>query len=160
MEVTKDMNDEERNQGYLLGRMFACIERMQELALGDVGAGVTDKYFSAACATPQAVFPRLLKTEVHHFRKAREGKWGGSAVFTHRMIDQLATWLVGEKNGMQDREPLEDFLKRTAGRAMTGFPPFLPLPEQGLFTLGYHQQRAEFFKKREPVTAATESESE
>jgi CRISPR-associated protein Csd1 len=160
MEVTKDMNDEERNQGYLLGRMFACIERMQELALGDVGAGVTDKYFSAACATPQAVFPRLLKTEVHHFRKAREGKWGGSAVFTHRMIDQLATWLVGEKNGMQDREPLEDFLKRTAGRSMTGFPPFLPLPEQGLFTLGYHQQRAEFFKKREPVTAATESDSE
>lgn len=160
LEVTKDMNDQERNQGYLLGRMFACIERIQELALGDVGASVTDKYFSAACATPQAVFPRLLKTEVHHFRKAREGKWGGSAVFTHRMIDQLATSLVGERNGMQDGESLQDFLKRTAGRSLTGFPAFLPLPEQGLFTLGYHQQRAEFFKKREAVPAAVETDSE
>lgn len=159
-EVKPAMNDEERNKGYLLGRMFACVERMQELALGEVGATLTDRYFSAACATPQAVFPRLLRMEVHHFRKAREGKWGGSARWLHSLIDSLAEWLVGEVNGMQPNEGTEAFLRRSAGRSLSGFPAFLPLSEQGLFTLGYHQQRAEFFRKRavagEAVNAAEE----
>jgi CRISPR-associated protein Csd1 len=51
-EVKPAMNEEERNKGYLLGRMFGCMERMQELALGEIGASVTDRYFGAACATP------------------------------------------------------------------------------------------------------------
>lgn len=148
-EVSPTMNVDERNRGYLLGRMFACVERMQVLALGEVGAGVTDRYFSAACASPQAVFPRLLKTEVHHFRKAREGRFGGSARWLHRQIDDLASSLVGESNGMQEGETVEAFLRRSAGHQLVGFPAFLPLPEQGLFVLGYHQQRAEFFRKRE-----------
>jgi hypothetical protein len=56
--------------------------------------------------------------------------------------------------------PIETFLRQTAGRTIKGFPAFLPLPEQGLFTLGYHQQRAEFFKKRrqnKPDAEATET---
>jgi len=152
-ELRPAMNEHERNKGYLLGRMFACIEWMQELALGDVGATVTDRYFSAACATPQAVFPRLLKTEVHHYRKAREGQRGGSARWLHGQISQLATWLIGQQNAMQDGEALDAFLRRSAGRPLAGFPAFLPLPEQGLFTLGYHQQRAERFRKREHAAA-------
>ncbi|MCZ7606625.1 MAG: type I-C CRISPR-associated protein Cas8c/Csd1 [Planctomycetota bacterium] len=153
-EVLPAMNENEKNKGYLLGRLFACVERMQELALGDVGASVTDRYFAAACATPQAVFPRLLKSEVHYFRKARDGRFGGAAVFTHRMIDKLSNWLVGQQNGMQEKESVEDFVKRNAGKRLVGFPAFLPLPEQGLFTLGYHQQRAEFFTKREKEPVA------
>lgn len=147
-ELKATMNGEERNEGYLLGRMFACVERMQELALGEVGASVTDRYFSAACATPQAAFPRLLKTEIHHYRKAREGRRGPTARWLHKQIDELASWLVGEANAMRDGESLEELVRRCAGRPITGFPAFLPLPEQGLFTLGYHQQRAEFFRGR------------
>jgi len=154
-EVSTTMNENEHNRGYLLGRMFACIERMQMLALGDVGASITDRYFSSACATPQAVFPRLLKTEVHYFRKAREGRFGGSARWVHGAIDQLGNWLVGEANGMQSGETVGDFLRRSAGRPLVGFPAFLPLPEQGLFALGYHQQRAEFFTKRETADEPT-----
>lgn len=155
-EINTTMNENEKNQGYVLGRLFACVERMQELALENVNANVADKYFSAACATPQAVFPRLLKTEVHHFGKAKDGKYPGSAHWLHKQIGEIANVLVGETNGMQDGEKLGHFLKRSAGRAMAGFPAFLPLPEQGLFTLGYHQQRNEFFKKRENVpTEAT-----
>ncbi len=142
------LSKEERNRGYLLGRLFACIERMQELALGDVGASVTDRYFASACATPQAVFPRLLKLEVHHFRKAREGKRPGAARYVNRLIDRLSAWLVGEQNGMGANESIEAYVRRAAGKPLRGFPGFLPLPEQGLFTLGYHQQRAEFFKGR------------
>jgi CRISPR-associated protein Csd1 len=157
-EIGASMNHDHLNKGYLLGAMFACIERMQELALGEVGANVTDRYFGSACATPQAVFPRLLKTEVHHFRKARDGKWGGSAVLTHRRISDLSRTLVGEQNKLSGDETVESFLKRTGGN-VKGFPAFLPLPQQGLFTLGYHQQRAEFFKTKEQreAEAATAS---
>lgn len=151
-EVKPTMNESERNRGYLLGRMFACVERMQELALGEVGASVTDKYFASACATPQAVFPRLLKSEVHHFAKAREGKWAGTARWVHAQIGALAMWLIGKENGLGEDERMETLLHRMAGRPVQGFPAFLPLPEQGLFTLGYHQQRAEFFTKRGAVT--------
>jgi CRISPR-associated protein Csd1 len=158
-EVKPAMNENERNQGYLLGRMFACIERMQELALGDVGASVTDRYFGAACATPQTVFPRLLKTEVHHYRKAADGNRGGAARWLHGQISALASWLVGKENGMADGEAVDAFLRRTAGRPVAGFPAFLALPEQGLFTLGYHQQRAEFFRKRPDTPDASESNS-
>jgi len=158
-EIQPAMNENEKNRGYLLGRVFACVERMQELALGDVGASVTDRYFASACATPQAVFPRLLKTEIHHFRKARDGKFGGAAVITHRMIDKLASWLVGNENGMRDQETVDDFLKRNAGKTMTGFPAFLPLPEQGLFTLGYHQQRSEFYTRREKQPATADAQA-
>lgn len=157
-EVRPVMNGDEKNRGYLLGRMFACIERMQELALGDVGATVTDRYFGAACATPQAVFPRLLRMEVHHFRKAREGRWSGPARWLHGQVDRLAAWLVGEANGIQEGESLDALLRRLAGHPVAGFPSFLPLPEQGLFVLGYHQQRAEFFKKRAKASDATEAE--
>jgi hypothetical protein len=58
-------------------------------------------------------------------------------------------WLVGQQNGMGENESLDAFLRRTAGRPLAGFPAFLPLPEQGLFVLGYHQQRAEFFRRRQ-----------
>ncbi len=154
-EVRETMNQDERNHGYLLGRMFACIERMQELALGpDVGSTVTDRYFGSACATPQAVFPRLLKTEVHHFRKAREGHAGGTAVWLHRQVSDIASLLVGQSNGMNEGETIDAFLARNAGRPVRGLPAFLPLPEQGLFTLGYHQQRAEFFRRRDPADRA------
>jgi hypothetical protein len=63
-------------------------------------------------------------------------------------------WLVGEQNGMHPEETTDAFLRRTAGRPLSGFPAFLPLPEQGLFTLGYHQQRAEFFRKRDTAAGA------
>jgi CRISPR-associated protein Csd1 len=159
-EVRPMLNADERNRGYLLGRMFACIERMQETALGDVGATVTDRYFGAACATPQAVFPRLLKMEVHHFRKAREGKWSGSAYWLHKQVDKLAAWLVGNANGMREGESIDAFLRRSAGHAIAGFPSFLPLPEQGLFVLGYHQQRAEFFMGRRAAAETSDDEAE
>jgi hypothetical protein len=34
-----------------------------------------------------------------------------------------------------------------------GFPAFLDLEQQGLFVLGYHQQRHELWRKREPAAA-------
>ncbi len=115
------MDPENPNPGYLLGRMIAVIERLQQLALGDVNASVTDRYFGAASATPRAVFVRLLKNARHHVRKAKDDdRTAGTAHWLDRQLDELA-----------DRfDPRH-----------RGFPAHLSLEDQGLFVLGYHQQR-------------------
>lgn len=154
-EVTPMLDTTNANQGYLLGRMFACVERMQDLALGDVNASVTDRFFSSACATPQAVFPRLLKNEVHHFAKATDGERPGAARRVHALIGEIAGLLVGPANNFEPNESVTTFMKRSGGR-IGGFPAFLPMEEQGLFVLGYHQQRNDFFQRR---AAAVESDA-
>lgn len=55
---------------YLLGRLFAVLEKTQE----DSGnKGVRERFYSSASATPATVFPRLLRTYPHHLVKLSEG---------------------------------------------------------------------------------------
>ncbi len=116
-EVTEAMDPTNTNPGYLLGRLMAVIERMQQAALGDVGATVVDRFFSSASATPATAFPRLLKGFRHHASKAKDNEQSsGTAIWLERQADQV----------------LKD---------LQGFPAFLPLEQQGLFVLGYHHMR-------------------
>lgn len=127
-EVTPNMDPTNANPGYLCGRLMAIIERLQQLALGDVNASVVDRYFSAASATPKAVFVRLLKNSQHHARKAQdEPKTKGFAILLKRMIDEISDQFDPKNNG---------------------FPAFLRLEDQGMFVLGYHQQRHALWTKR------------
>jgi CRISPR-associated protein Csd1 len=115
-EVTEAMDSTNTNPGYLLGRLMAVIERMQQTALGDVNAGVVDRYFSGASATPAVVFPRLLKNMRNHAKKAKDGDSGA-----------VAAWLEREADGVMSR--------------LNGFPAYLSLEQQGFFVLGYHHER-------------------
>lgn len=135
-ELAPDMDPNNREPGYLLGRLMAVLERLQQLALGDVNANVIDRFFGAASATPQAVFPRLLKNSRHHARKAADdAKFGGTASWMDRQIDEIVSHL-----GV--RQPAR-------GAHYVGFPSYLPLEQQGLFVLGYHHQRHWLWLSRE-----------
>ena len=128
-ELTTHMDPNNTNQGYLLGRLMAILERLQQLALGDPNASVVDRYFSAASASPRIVFVRLLKNARHHARKARdEAKTSGSARWLERLLDDIADRFDPKHNG---------------------FPAYLSLEDQGLFVLGYHQQRHALWSRRE-----------
>jgi CRISPR-associated protein Csd1 len=128
-ELTTNMDPNNTNQGYLLGRLMAILERLQQLALGDPNASVVDRYFSAASASPRIVFVRLLKNARHHARKARdEPKSSGSARWLDRLMDDIADRFDPKHNG---------------------FPAYLSLEDQGLFVLGYHQQRHALWSRRE-----------
>lgn len=108
------------NPAYLLGRLFASMEKTQTDALGDLNAGLRDKYYSSASATPANVFPRILRTYQHHLAKLD----GGHKVNRERLIQDI----------MSDLEE---------------FPSQLNLKAQGIFALGYYHQRKDFFTKKE-----------
>ena len=72
-EVPMALDTERREVSYLLGRLFAVLEKAQLDALGKVNATIKDRFFSAASATPASVFPRLLRLSQHHIAKAKYG---------------------------------------------------------------------------------------
>ncbi len=72
-EVPMSLDKERKEISYLLGRLFAVLEKAQLDALGKVNTTIKDRFFSAASATPASVFPRLLRLSQHHIEKAEYG---------------------------------------------------------------------------------------
>lgn len=103
---------------YLLGRLFAVLERLQGVAMGDLNASLRDRYFGSAASTPALVFPRLIKLSVHHASKTDK-----------------AGWLERLKGAIMSALPADSF------------PKTLSLEDQGLFAVGYYHQRESFFQK-------------
>ncbi len=118
--LNMSLNESYTHPAYVLGRLFAVLEKVQQEAVGSVNASIKDRYFTSACATPASVFPVLLRLSQHHIAKA---EWGQAS---DRRIQQLLDLLDVEKNP---------------------FPAHLTLDEQGVFILGYYHQRADFYKK-------------
>ena len=110
------------NSGYLLGRLFAVLERAQEAASqGIINATIRDRFYGAASSTPVAVFSHLLKLKNHHIAKL-ENK--GQAINLEKQIGEIMA-------GLND------------------FPAHLNLQDQGRFAVGYYHQRQDFFTKKE-----------
>lgn len=134
-ELHMGLNEETDDIPYRLGRLFAIIELAQSSALGELNAGVRDKFYGGASSTPHSTFPLLLdnyRTHIAALRKGKKAKWvkGDGR--------KLANWLehkVGEIVGVFDAE--------------TPFPRHLSLEEQGRFAVGYYQQRFKKYSKQD-----------
>ncbi len=121
MEVTTvSLNAESSYTPYVLGRLFAVLEGVQQAANPGINATIKDRFFNSACATPAAVFPILLKLSNSHLKKLD----GGKTVYWSRQIGVLSDRL-GE-----------------------AFPAHLSLQEQGAFILGYYHQTQKRFEKK------------
>jgi CRISPR-associated protein Csd1 len=120
------LNESFTHPAYVLGRLFAVLEKAQREAVGqNINATIKDRYFTSACATPASVFPTLLRLAHHWTAKAEYG----SAI--DRQIQSLLDML--------DAGPL---------------PSRLTLEEQGVFVLGYYHQRAAFYPKNAAVVGS------
>jgi CRISPR-associated protein Csd1 len=73
IEVPMSLDPNRREVEYLLGRLFAVLEKAQLDALGKVNATIKDRFFSAASAAPASVFPRLIRLSQHHLKKSVNG---------------------------------------------------------------------------------------
>ena len=113
------LNPNYTHPAYVLGRLFAVLEKSQVEAIGqNINATIKDRYFTSACATPASVFPTLLRLSQHWTSKAAYG------YASDRKIQELLALLEAKP-----------------------FPARFSLEEQGVFVLGYYHQRAAFFSK-------------
>lgn len=86
--IPMSLDTNRTDKGYLLGRLFAALEKTQEDALGI--ATVRERFYSSASATPGAVFPRILRTYQHHLAKLD----GGHKVNRERLVQSIHAPLI------------------------------------------------------------------
>jgi len=122
--VPMSLNNESTNRAYLLGRLFAVLERIQYQALGELNAGIADRYYGSASAVPFSVFPRLLSGAKHHLSRLRKDK-AGMAVNLDKDLGEIIAKLPET------------------------FPRHLSIDEQGRFAIGYYHQKQSYFAKKE-----------
>ncbi len=121
--TTVALNEESNNKAYVLGRLFAVLEDLQQNANNGIVATIKDRYFNAACATPAAIFPVLMKLAGAHLKKV-----------TYKTTFEKRIGMLYDKITMGN-DPI---------------PNRLSLEEQGIFILGYyHQVQARYVKKEE-----------
>ena len=120
-ELTVALNENSTNKAYLLGRLFAMLEKAQYDVNPNINTTIKDRYFNSFSTNPQLVFPTLMNLYQHHIAKS-------NSKFTDKIVEDIL-----DKMGM-DREPI---------------PARLSLEEQGIFILGYYQQRRANFTKKE-----------
>ncbi len=74
-EITMALDPEEKNVAYLLGRLFAWLEKAQKDAIPGANSTIKDRFFGSASATPGSVFPILLRRGQHHIEKLEFGSY-------------------------------------------------------------------------------------
>ena len=87
--ITVGLNSESTDTAYLLGRLFAVLEKAQQEANPNLNATIRDRFFGSASATPRAVFPQLLRLAQHHIEKAEYG------ALLDRRIEEIMVKLDG-----------------------------------------------------------------
>ena len=115
--VALDRNNE--NKGYLLGRLFAVFEKVQQETHPGLNATITDRFYGAASTNPVTVFTQLMRLNRHHLSSYEND---GLKIVREKEI--------GEIMNMID-----------------SFPTHLNLNEQSYFAIGYYHEKQSFFEK-------------
>ena len=136
-EVGMSLDREYDNIGYVLGRLFAVLERIQEEAHkpAKLNKTIRDTYFGGAASSPQVVFKRLQDLSMHHLSKIRNA--GKSTVWLEKALGEIMALMPKE-----------------------GVPTTLKLEDQGRFSVGYYHQRQDFFMKKEAKNTEEENTNE
>lgn len=115
------LNIEIKDRGYLCGRLFAVLERTQEIANHETNnewkSDLRSKYMNAAMSTPSTVFPAIMANTNYYLDKIRSIGW----------IEELKQEIIDK---FEDNQC---------------FPSTLSMVEQGSFFIGYYQQRQALF---------------
>ena len=113
------LDKDNNNQGYLCGRLFAVLDKIQEEANNI--SSIRERYMNAASATPSAVFATILNLSIHHSEKLDERRRIYFEKLKQEILDKVSA---------------------------DGFPTHLDLQDQGRFFVGYYHQRQDFFTSK------------
>ncbi|MHB8579924.1 MAG: type I-C CRISPR-associated protein Cas8c/Csd1 [Ignavibacteriaceae bacterium] len=121
-EITMSLDKTNTNPGYLLGRLFSVLERVQNASNNnkEPNAGIRDRFYGAFSTTPITVLPLLEKLYGHHLGKIEKSK-GFFESIKGEIIDKLNAQNI---------------------------PAHLTMEEQARFAIGYYHQRQDFFTKK------------
>ncbi len=123
-EITVALDKNNANVGYLCGRLFAVLEKIQAEAFpGGINAGIKERYYGAASSTPVTVFGRLISLSNHHLSKLKEE---GRKINLERLVSEIMAGIPG-----------------------SGFPKHLSLDDQARFAIGYYHQRQNLYTKKD-----------
>lgn len=113
-DIMPELNPNNPHPAYHCGRLLALLDDIQKKAVG-ARATLVDRYYGAASSTPAVVFGSLMRNAQNHLGKLRKTQ-PGLYVHFDRLIGDIASHI-------------------------DAFPTMLTLREQGLFALGFYQQR-------------------
>jgi CRISPR-associated protein Csd1 len=111
--MSTNLNPEHPNPAYQCGRLLAVLADLQYAALGDVGAGVVQRYYTATSQAPALRIGQLMSNAKNHLNKVENNV---AFAYEKRLADIMSN--------------------------ITSFPKTLDLEQQSLFALGYYQQLA------------------
>lgn len=115
------LDKENTNQGYLCGRLFAVLDKIQEEANNQ--HTIRERYMNSASSTPAAVFSTILNLSNHHVENLKSD---GRKIYFEKLKQEIFSKIDAD-----------------------GFKAQLDLQDQGRFFIGYYQQRQDFFTKNE-----------
>ena len=115
------LDKENNNQGYLCGRLFAVLDKIQEEANNQ--HSIRERYMNSASSTPAAVFSTILNLSNHHVENLKNE---GRKIYFEKLKQEIISKIDAD-----------------------GFRPQLDLQDQGRFFIGYYHQRQDFFTKSE-----------
>ncbi len=121
----ENINESSSSAAYHCGRLMAIYGEIHKSAMPEVNTSVVERYYAAAISTPAFVFGKLSRMSIHHLSKLDQDK-PGLANYYRKRLESIALCL--DSNNL---------------------PSSLDLEEQTQFALGYYQQRAELFKKKD-----------
>ena len=113
------LNKDSPSAAYQTGRLLAVYAALQNKALGDVNAGIDEKYFTSACTSPAFVMGKLAALSQYHLSKLE-----GGGIYYKNMLNEIASKIGGS------------------------FPKTMTLEQQGEFALGYYHPNAEMYSTK------------
>ena len=130
-ELTMSLDRNRQDIGYVLGRLFAVLEKTQDEANPGLNATIADRYFGSASSTPIAVFGTLIRLSKHHLSKLNTEKYRGKRIFLEKLFQEI----IGK---------------------IDNFPNHLDINHQVLFGIGYYHQKQDFFQSNSTETLKQE----
>ena len=115
------LDKDNNNQGYLCGRLFAVLDKIQEEANNQ--HSIRERYMNSASSTPAAVFSTILNLSNHHVENLKNE---GRKIYFEKLKQEIISKIDAD-----------------------GFKAQLDLQDQGRFFIGYYHQRQDFFMKNE-----------
>ena len=132
------LDPEHPSPAYHCGRLLAVYDSLQRAALGEVGAGVIQRYYGGALTNPTGVFGQLSRLVQTHLSKLD----GGLAYVYKERIAEI-------HNGIRRR-----------GECPASYPPALSLDDQAFFALGFWHQTAKSNQEKAEAAAAKKAREE